>query len=122
MTPNVGQVREGKNSPESWPALPLESWESPRATLHMWTQIVGKTRLALTPLVNHWWNVPLYVGARGLSTSPIPYREGLFELEFDFIDHRLNVRLSSGDTGSIELRPQSVAGFYEEYMDLLRSL
>ena len=75
MTPNVVQARELRNSPESWPALPLESWEPTRATLHMWTQIVGKVRLALTPLVNHWWNVPLYVSARGLTTSSMPYRD-----------------------------------------------
>lgn len=84
--------------------------------------MVGKTRLALAPLVNHWWNVPLYVTARGLSTSPMPYRGDLFELEFDFIDHRLHARLSSGDSRSIELRPQSVAAFYEEYLHLLQTL
>jgi Family of unknown function (DUF5996) len=108
--------------PELWPDLPWEEWEDTATTLHMWTQIVGKTRLALTPLVNHWWNVPLYIMARGLSTSAMPYRDGLFELEFDFIDHRLDARLSSGQAGSLELRPQSVADFYSEYMELLRSL
>src|SRR5438270_5076735 len=99
---------------ELWPALPWDEWKDTATTLHMWTQIVGKTRLALTPLVNHWWNVPLYVTARGLSTSAMPYRGGLFEVEFDFIDHRLNARLSSGENESLELRPQSVAGFYGE--------
>jgi hypothetical protein len=88
----------------------------------MWMQIVGKTRLMLTPLENHWWNVPLYLTPRGLSTSSIPNRADLFELEFDFLDHRLNLRDSSGNTKSLALRPQSVAEFYEEYMGLLRSL
>jgi len=105
-----------------WPDLPWQDWENTATTLHMWTQIVGKTRLALTPLLNHWWNVPLYVTARGLSTSAMPYRSDLFELEFDFLDHRLDARLSSGKSGSLRLRPQSVADFYGEYMDLLRSL
>jgi Family of unknown function (DUF5996) len=107
---------------EVWPDLPWQDWESTATTLHMWTQIVGKTRLALTPLVNHWWNVPLYVTARGLSTSAMPYRGDLFELEFDFVDHRLKARLSSGDSRSLQLRPQSVAEFWARYMDLLRSL
>jgi Family of unknown function (DUF5996) len=110
------------SAPELWPELSWEEWEDTATTLHLWTQIVGKTRLALTPRVNHWWNVPLYVTARGLSTSAMPYRSGLFEVEFDFIDHRLNARLSSGKSKSIELRPQSVAGFYGEYMELLRYL
>ncbi|MBV9157270.1 MAG: hypothetical protein JO097_13485 [Acidobacteriaceae bacterium] len=107
---------------EPWPALPWEEWEDTATTLHMWTQIVGKTRLELTPLVNHWWNVPLYVSPRGLSTSSIPYHDRLFDIEFDFIDHRLHARTSSGDSRSMELRPQSVADFYAEYLDLLRSL
>jgi hypothetical protein len=73
----------------SWPALPLAEWEETRATLHMWTQMVGKLRLALSPRLNHWWQVPLYVSARGLTTSAIPYRHGIFEAEFDFLDHAL---------------------------------
>ena len=76
MSSTIGQARELKDSPECWPALPLESWEPTRATLHMWTQIVGKVRLALTPLVNHWWNVPLYVTARGLTTSLMQHSGG----------------------------------------------
>ena len=107
---------------ERWPALSWDEWKDTATTLHMWMQIVGKTRLALTPLVNHWWNVALYVSARGLSTSPMPYREDLVELEFDFLEHRLDARTSSGRTQSIELRPQSVAAFYREYMQLLQSL
>lgn len=107
---------------ELWPALPWDEWKDTATTLHMWTQMVGKTRLALTPLVNHWWNVPLYVTARGLSTSAMPYHEHLLELEFDFLDHCLHARLSSGFNQSIELRPQTVAAFYKEYTGLLHSL
>jgi hypothetical protein len=108
--------------PGVWPALPWEEWKETAATLHMWMQVVGKTRLALTPLVNHWWNVPLYVTARGLSTSSIPYNDDLVDIEFDFIEHRLHVRMTSGESRSIALRPQSVASFYAEYLDLLRAL
>ena len=75
-----------------WPALPLEAWEPTRATLHMWTQIVGKVRLALSPYMNHWWQVPLYVTARGLTTSPIPYDGETFEILFDFIEHDCSSR------------------------------
>src|ERR1700716_3309053 len=74
------------DQPECWPALPLDSWRDTYATLHMWSQMVGKVRLALTPLVNHWWNVPLYVSARGLATSRIPYDKIVFQLDFDFVD------------------------------------
>lgn len=107
---------------EIWPSLPWEEWKDTAGTLHMWMQIVGKTRLALTPLVNHWWNVTLYVTPRGLSTWAIPYRGDLFEIEFDFIDHRLHIRMSSGESKSFILRPQSVAAFYGEYLALLHSL
>src|SRR5579863_2525501 len=108
-------------SPSEWPPLPFPEWESTCDTLHMWMQIVGKTRLAFTPLENHWWNVPLYVTPRGLSTSSIPYRDALFDVEFDFVDHLLHVRATSGESNSVALRPQSVAAFYGEYLDLLRS-
>ena len=107
---------------EIWPSLPWEKWKDTAGTLHMWMQIVGKTRLALTPLVNHWWNVTLYVTPRGLSTWSIPYHDDLFEIEFDFIDHRLHVRVCSGESKSLALRPQSVAAFYGEYLALLHSL
>jgi hypothetical protein len=106
---------------EIWPALPWEDWKDTATTLHMWMQMVGKTRLALTPRENHWWNVPLYVTPRGLSTWSMPYHDDLFDIEFDFVDHQLHVRLSSGESKSIALRPQSVAAFYGEYLDLLRS-
>ena len=108
--------------PESWPALPLEAWQDTYATLHMWTQIVGKVRLAQSPLVNHWWEVPLYISARGLTTSAIPYRDGIFEVEFDFLDHNLVVRTSQNQTKIIPLAPRSVADFYKEFMAALASL
>jgi hypothetical protein len=109
------------DQPECWPALPLESWKDTYATLHMWTQMVGKVRLCLTPLVNHWWNVPLYVSARGLSTSLIPYGQRGFELWFDFIGHRLLLETSDGMSRSLALKPRSVAEFYRELMEMLRS-
>lgn len=104
-----------------WPALPLASWRDTCATVHMWTQIVGKIRLALTPLVNHWWNVPLYVTARGLTTSKMPYGPRSFELYFDFLAHELVLETSDGIVESLALRPMSVADFYRECMDLLGS-
>lgn len=109
-------------TPEPWPALPLEAWEDTRATLHMWTQIVGKVRLAQTPLVNHWWNVPLYVSARGLTTTAMPHKSIFFEMEFDFIDHNLLIRCSDGSLRKVALRPISVAEFYEETMTALDEL
>src|SRR5712692_1424530 len=107
--------------PECWPALPLESWKDTYATLHMWAQIVGKVRLALTPLVNHWWNVPLYVTARGLTTSAIPYGRGVFKIQFDFIDHILALQTNDGLINTLPLAPRSVAEFYREFLALLHS-
>jgi hypothetical protein len=86
-----------------WPALPLEEWQDTYATLHMWTQVAGKVRLALSPHVNHWWEVPLYVSARGLSTSPIPYGHRVFEIEFDLLDHNVAIRASDGRTKFVPL-------------------
>jgi Family of unknown function (DUF5996) len=106
----------------TWPALRFADWQDTCATLHMWTQVVGKIRLAQTPLVNHWWNVPLYVSARGLTTTAMPYRDRVFEIEFDFIDHRLVIECSDGATRVLALRPQSVADFYREVMAALRDL
>ena len=105
-----------------WPRLMLAEWQDTHDTIHMWMQIVGKTRLALAPRENHWWHVPLYVTARGLVTSPIPYRSRAFDVEFDLIDHRLVVNTSDGATRSIALRPQAVADFYREYMGMLTTL
>ena len=105
-----------------WPALPLEKWSDTYHTLHMWTQIVGKVRLALSPHINHWWEVPLYVSARGLNTSPIPYGNSIFEVEFDFLDHHLTIKTNKGELKRIGLYPRSVADFYQEFMRTLSSL
>jgi hypothetical protein len=107
---------------EIFPPLPLAAWEAAKDTLHMWTQIVGKIRLAQTPLINHFWNVTLYVSPRGLTTSAMPYERGVFEIEFDFIDHNLVVKTSAGEIKTIRLEPKTVARFYEELMTTLRSL
>lgn len=117
-----------KNNPasiesvEKWPELPYESWKETCETLHMWTQIVGKVRLELSPYVNHWWQVPLYVTARGLTTSAIPYKDGIFEIDFDFIDHHLLIQTSEGAIKSLPLVSRSVADFYREVMGALHAL
>jgi hypothetical protein len=105
-----------------WPELKWTEWSETADTLHMWTQIVGKTRLELSPLQAHWWNVPLYVTARGLSTAAMPYGNGMLEVEFDFVGHLLRFRLSTGAEHATALRSQSVAAFYAEYRQSLRSL
>jgi hypothetical protein len=99
-----------------WPELPYEAWKDTCDTLHLWTQIAGKIRLALTPWLNHSWHVPLYVTAKGLSTSPIPYAEGDFEIEFDFNSHLLRIMTDDGRERRIPLQPRSVAEFYELVM------
>ena len=109
-------------SNHTWPELILEEWQDTLATLHMWTQIVGKIRLEQTPLVNHWWNVPLYVSARGLTTSPMACQDRIFEIEFDFIDHTLRIQCSDGSLATLDLRPQTVADFYEEVMEAMHGL
>jgi Family of unknown function (DUF5996) len=106
----------------AWPELTYSTWRETAATLHLFTQIVGKIRLALTPWVNHSWQVPLYVTARGLGTSPIPMGVEIFEIEFDFVSHRLAVRTSAGGEQALPLRPQPVADFYRETIDLLTGL
>jgi len=105
--------------PDDLPALPYDSWKETLATLHMWTQIVGKIRLKLSPLVNHWWNVPLYVTARGLTTSPMPYGDRTLEIFFDFIAHKLVIETCEGQSMELALRPQSVAQFYRTLMSSL---
>jgi len=107
---------------ETWPSLPLEGWEDTYATLHRWTQIVGKVRLAQTSWTNHSWHVTLYVTARGLTTGPIPHGARTFSIDFDFIDHRLLIRASDGAERSLPLRPQSVADFYREVLAELEGL
>ena len=105
-----------------WPELMWSKWQGTADTLHMWTQIVGKTRLALSPLQAHWWNVPFYVSARGLSTSAMPWGSEMLEIEFDFVSHNLLFRLSSGASLSLPLRAQTVADFYAEYQRALAVL
>jgi hypothetical protein len=105
-----------------WPELKWADWSDTAETLHMWTQIVGKTRLALSPLQAHWWNVPLYVSARGLSTSAMPYGQEVLEIEFDFLSHNLVFRLSDGAIHGTPLRAQSVAEFYSDYRRSLDTL
>ena len=107
---------------EKWPALPLEAWKDTYETLHMWTQIVGKVRMVLSPFENHWWHVPLYVTARGLTTSTIPYQGRTFEVDFDFIDHNLFIQTSDGTSKTMPLISRSVADFYQEFMASLRAL
>ena len=106
----------------NWPALPLAAWQDTYATLHMWTQIVGKVRMALSPPLNHWWQVTLYVTPRGLTTSSIPYGTHTFEVAFDFLDHTLWIQSSDGARRAMGLYPRSVADFYREFMALLRAL
>lgn len=105
-----------------WPSLSSPAWPDTYATLHMWTQVVGKVRLGLTPLLNHWWNVTLYLTPRGLTTSPIPYRDRTFEMTFDFIDHELVVDVSDGHKRALPLVPQSVADFYGSVRSTLADL
>ncbi|MFO1519069.1 MAG: DUF5996 family protein [bacterium] len=105
-----------------WPRLPMKEWQATYDTLHMWTQIVGKIRMVQSPLVNHWWEVALYVTPRGLTTSSIPYGTRSFEMTFDFIEHRLLIQTSEGAVQSLALKPQSVASFYRELMGVLHSL
>ena len=110
------------DSATSWPALPLAAWADTLATLHLYTQVVGKIRLATTPLVNHFWNVPLYVSARGLTTSAMPYEGRSFQMDFDFLDHQLIIRCSDGAEQRLALQPRSVAAFYHEVQRMLAGL
>ncbi|MEU9992540.1 DUF5996 family protein [Streptomyces sp. NPDC048045] len=105
-----------------WPQLRVADWTETRDTLHMWTQIVGKIRLAHAPLVNHWWQVTLYVSPRGLTTSAIPYRAGVFDIEFDLFDHLLRIRSSNGTHRTVALESRPVADFYRETMQALGEL
>jgi Family of unknown function (DUF5996) len=102
-----------------WPELTLSDWEGTKDALHLWTQVVGKVRLALEPMVNHWWQVPLYVSARGLTTSLMDASGLDLEMEFDFLTHRLEVRTAHGNYGHVALQPQSVADFYAATMEAL---
>ncbi len=117
MASNLRIPRSG-----AWPALALADWKDTRDTLHMWMQIAGKVRLEFSPHINHWWEVPLYVSARGLTTSPIPYPDGIFEINFDFIDHKLDIVTSSNRSKTLRLYTRTVAGFYREFIQSLRDL
>jgi hypothetical protein len=115
-------VRPGVPAGEPWPELPWRDWEPTVSTLHMWTQIVGKVRLALAPPQNHWWHVTLYVSSRGLTTSAIPYESREFQIDLDLVDHRLEVRDSQNAGFALALVPMSVAHFYRDFMDGLRDM
>jgi hypothetical protein len=106
----------------SWPSLPLAEWRDTYATLHLWSQIVGKVRLATAASINHWWHVTLYVTARGLTTSPMPHGDRFFQIDFDFLDHRLTIETSDGGIRTIALAPMSVADFYHALMAALGEL
>jgi hypothetical protein len=122
MTEEGADVTMSQLIDERWPELPYAAWKDTRDTLHLWTQAVGKVRLALSPWLNHSWHVALYVTARGLTTSPIPWRAGSFQIDFDFIDHVLWVRTAEGHFRQVMLKPMSVAEFYEALMIALREL
>jgi hypothetical protein len=114
---------ESNNLFDWWPSLPYAEWRETYYLLHMWTQIVGKVKLSMNPRVNHWWHVPLYVNARGLTTDAMHYPDRAFQIDFDFIEHKLYVRESNDRTLSIDLdSPRSVADFYEELKSHLDSL
>jgi hypothetical protein len=115
-------TRPAASGRAAWPSLRVADWTATRDTLHMWTQIVGKLRLAHAPLLNHWWQVTLYVTPRGLTTGPVPYRSGMFDAEFDFVDHQLRIRSSDGADRNVALAPKSVAAFYAETMEALDAL
>jgi Family of unknown function (DUF5996) len=107
---------------EAWPSLPLEAWSDTCATLHMWTQIVGKIRLTQSPWINHSWHVTLYVTIRGLTTSPIPYGNRTFQIDFDFIGHQVAIQSSDGGVVGFSLQPQSVAAFYRRLQNEMAKL
>jgi hypothetical protein len=106
----------------AWPPLPLAAWRDTQATLHMWTQVVGKTRLALAPMENHWWQCTLYVSERGLTTTPMPEGQRLLTVDFDFVDHQLVLRTAAGGQRQVALVPQSVARFHAQYLQALHEL
>ena len=115
-------MKERESRDEFWPALPLDGWADTCATLHMWTQIVGKIRLRESAPINHGWHSTLYVTARGLTTSPIPHGHRIFQIDFDFIDHTLVLEVSDGRSARVPLEPQTVAVFYRRVMDALAGL
>jgi hypothetical protein len=121
-TERMAATRTVDEADEPWPELPWREWGPTLATLHMWTQVVGKVRMALAAPLNHWWHIPLYVSSRGLTTSAVPYRRRQFQVDFDFIGHRLQVIDSDGGAFTMPLEPMSVAAFYRRFMDGLHDL
>ena len=117
----IDEVLSGEASVH-WPALPWDEWQDTCATLHMWLQIVGKVKLALSAFLNEWWQVTFFVSARGLTSGPIPYERGVLDAEFDFLEHNLHLRTSDGGHKALPLMPRSVAGFYTEVMAALGAL
>lgn len=115
-------MKHTSTPPDAWPVLPSNEWTDTLATLHMWMQIVGKVQLELSPWVNHSWHVTSFVGARGVTTPPIPYGGKAFQVEFDFIDHELRISVSDGQVRSLALEPQATADFYREFKSALESL
>ncbi|MBT8129221.1 MAG: hypothetical protein KJP10_04460, partial [Gammaproteobacteria bacterium] len=111
-----------RSSSEDWPGLDFVQGSETIASLHLWTQIVGKIRLTQTPWTNHSWHVPLYITARGMRTSPVPYRDRSFEISFDFIDHRLSIETTDGSQAQLLLEARSVADFYREVMETLQAV
>jgi uncharacterized protein DUF5996 len=119
---DVDTTSSGRPPHDPWPALPLDQWQDTRDTLHLWTQVVGKVRLALAPAANHWWHVPLYVDARGLTTSLMPWRGAGLEVVFDFTAHRLSLLSTTGASRTMPLEPRSVADFWAEFRARLDEL
>jgi hypothetical protein len=120
MTPEG--IRSMASDDKALPPLTFDSWKDTLATLHMWSQIVGKVRLKLCPLVNHWWNVPFYITARGMTTSAMPYERRAIEVQFDFIEHKIVIETSDGRVVSMAMEPQSVADFYKKFVATLSEL
>lgn len=118
----MNMTHQQEDNASFWPELPFDAWKDTCETLHLWTQVVGKVRLELTPSINHWWHVPLYITSRGLTTSLIPYHHRTFEVQFDFIDHNLLILVSDGRIKTMPLIPRSVSNFYQEFMASLRAL
>src|SRR5215470_19337269 len=110
------------NVDDRWPALPYDAWRDTYATLHMWTQIVGKVALAQAPPMNHSWSIAFQVTPRGLATRTLPYGARTFTIEFDFVDHQLVIRTSDADTRTLKLAPRTVADFYREVMATLKAM
>jgi hypothetical protein len=124
MSQSTGTVPAARHAGDryDWPALPFEAWQDTFATLHRWAQIVGKTRLGLAPMMNHWWQATFYITARGFNTGPMPHHGRTFEIEFDFIDHALVIHTDAGEEGRLALVARSVADFYQEYRATLRRM